>query len=86
MLILDEQRYINQNIRPRISPEEFKKLVGKDYIVKKRMEQYIRDYISAKGNLKIGHIKELCQYSTLQYFEKYIIPAASEEAAVTTIE
>lgn len=70
VLILDDE-YISDK-RVYIRSEEHKFLLGKEKRVKDKMEKCISNYIKSKNNLKIKHNIEYCNYSTLQYFEKYI--------------
>jgi len=72
VIILDEAKYIDKTAKPYIRPNEFNELRGKEYIIKKKMEKYIKDYKKAKSKLDIPLNKQLCKYSTMQYFEDYI--------------
>lgn len=51
---------------------EFNALKGKEHIVQMKLVQYIRTYKKAKERMDVPRNKIICQYSTLQYFEKYI--------------
>ena len=51
---------------------EFNALKGKEHIVQMKLVQYIRTYKKAKERMDVSRNKIICQYSTLQYFEKYI--------------
>ena len=64
--------YINTSKRPYIRPNEFRTLLGKEYIIYTKMVSYIKKYKNAKSNFNIEANRRLCLYSTLQYFEKYI--------------
>ena len=64
--------YIDQAKKPRIRPDEFESLRGKDHIIKQRMLKYIADYKKAKANPDVPRNALLLRYSTLQYFEEYI--------------
>ncbi len=70
ILILDHD-YISPE-KVFIRPDEYKKLLGKDHIIKDKMEKCISDYKKAKTDLSQEHNRAYCAYSTLQYFEKYI--------------
>ena len=71
ILILDDEYLCSEKVF--IKNKEHKSLLGKEYIVKKKMEKCIDNYKKAKNNLKEKHNVEYCKYSTLQYFENYIM-------------
>lgn len=71
-VVITKSEYINRSQRPHIRQDEFNSLKGKEFIVRQKMEQYIRDYKKAAARLDVPRNKELCRYSTLQYFERYI--------------
>jgi len=71
-VIITDEKYINKLLKPHIRQNEFDSLRGKEYIVKQKLLKYISDYKKAKEKMHIIRNKLLCQYSTLQYFEKYI--------------
>jgi len=72
VVILDEKRYIDNTRKPKIRPAEFNALRGKEHVLKQKLEKYIVEYKKAKRLPNIPRNKTLLQYSTLQYFEKYI--------------
>ena len=72
MVILDEEKYIDHIHKPQIRQNEFNSLKGKEHIVYNKMTAYIKRYKKAKKNQQIKQNKQLCEYSTLQYFEKYL--------------
>lgn len=72
VLILDKEKYIDDTTKPHIRDNEYKALLGQEYIVKTKMEKHIKDYKKAKQNLEIRRNRELCNCSTLQYFEEHI--------------
>ena len=71
-VVLTRREYVDANRRPHIRPREFDALRGKEYLVVQRMQQYIHEYKKAKRRLDVPRNRMLCQYSTLQYFERYI--------------
>lgn len=71
-VIILREEYIDTTASPFIRPNEFDSLRGKEYIIKQRMIKYIRKYKEAKLDTKNQRNKNLCAFSTLQYFEEYI--------------
>lgn len=76
-VVLTTADYIDTSRKPYLRPNEFDALRGKEYIVKQRLKKYIADYKKAKSRLDIPRNRQLCQFSTLQYFEEYIFKPAS---------
>lgn len=70
VLILDDSYIDNDKVY--IRSAEHKHLLGKEYLVKQKMEKCISNYKKAKEHLEEKHNQEYCKYSTLQYFEEYI--------------
>ena len=64
--------YIDTKRTPHIRPNEFRTLIGKEYLISQKMASYIRKYKNAKDKLHIQANKDLHDYSTLQYFEEYL--------------
>jgi protein AbiQ len=72
VVITDPNKYIS-GTQPHIRPDEFKVLKKFDeYRVKQKLQQYVKAYKKAKAHPEIQRNKQLLQFSTLQYFEKYI--------------
>lgn len=80
-VVITDDKYIDYGKKPHIRDNEFKALKGKDFKIKQGMEKYIGQYISAKENLSDPINSTLCEFSTLRYFEEFII--AQEEVAAT---
>ncbi len=70
VIILDDEYISDEKVF--IRKKEHKHLLGKERRVKEKMEKCIANYKKAKSNIKEQHNAEYCQFSTLQYFEKYI--------------
>ena len=70
VVILDKDKYIDERNKPTIRQNEFESLKGKDYIVKSKMERYIKEYVKAYNRQDIDRNKMLCKFSTLQYFHE----------------
>lgn len=68
---MDEARYIEQERKPHIRPNEFDALRGKEYKIKCGMQKYIEVYQKAKQS-ELARDKMLVRCSTLQYFEQYL--------------
>ena len=71
-IIILKDEYIDTSTFPYIREKEFESLRGKEYIIKCRMVKYIHDYTEAKAHLEIQRNRDLCNFSTLQYFGEYI--------------
>ena len=71
-VVLTRREYVDANRKPHIRRGEFDALRGKEFLVEQRMQQYIHEYKKAKRRLDVPRNRMLCQYSTLQYFERYI--------------
>ena len=71
-VIITDSSYIDNSRKVFIRKNEFAKLKGKDYKVKKDFEEYINLYIQAKNGEDIDHKDDILKYSSLQYFEKYL--------------
>lgn len=63
---------VDHSRSPHIRQNEFDFLRGKEHLVAQKMLQYIAAYKKAKRRLDVPRNATLCQYSTLQYFERYI--------------
>lgn len=70
VVIADKLKYIDWATLPYIRQNEFNLLKGKDYIVKTKMESYLKKYIKAYNNQSVRRNKLFCSFSTLQYFHK----------------
>ncbi|NBI91495.1 hypothetical protein D3Z45_13180 [Lachnospiraceae bacterium] len=71
-VVINSDEYIDKNRKAFLRPDEYKKLKGKDFIIKKQFLAYIELYKQAKIDESIDHREEILKFSTLQYFEKYI--------------
>lgn len=71
-VVIDNTDYIDPTTNVRLRNDEFKRLQGKDYLIKKQFEQYVELYKQAKTDKTVDHREEILKYSTLQYFESYI--------------
>lgn len=71
-VVLVDPSYIDNTRVPYIRQNEFDALRGKEQLIMQRLLQYIRTYKKAKSRLDVPRNRQLCQYSTLQYFEAYI--------------
>lgn len=72
-VVVTSPHYIDTNSKPHIRIDEFESLRGKEYIIRVKLISYIKIYKKAKENLDIKRNKDICNFSTLQYFESYII-------------
>ena len=73
VLITDPEKYIDCANRPRIRQNEFDALRGKEYLVEQGMLRYLKQYRKAFARPDIPRNAMLLKYSTLQYFNSYIL-------------
>ena len=71
-VVIEDERDIDNLRKPHIRDNEFAALRGKEFIVETKMRKYSEKYKKAKLDLSKDRNKNLCQYSTLQYFERYL--------------
>lgn len=71
-VVIEKPEYIDTTRTPRIRQNEFNALKGKDYEIKRKMEQFIRFYRKARKRSDVPRNKRICEYSALQYFEKWL--------------
>jgi protein AbiQ len=71
VVVIPDLTYIDTR-KPYIRPNEHKRLMGKDFILQKGLEKYIKEYKEALRHININKNKILCKFSTLQYFHKEI--------------
>jgi len=64
--------YIDTTRKAFLRPNEYKKLRGKDFTIKQQFISYIELYKRAKVDATVDHREDILNFSTLQYFEKYI--------------
>ncbi|MBE5974966.1 MAG: hypothetical protein E7251_10260 [Paenibacillaceae bacterium] len=72
VVVVTDPEYIDCTRKAFIRPDEYIKLKGKEYRLKKMLTDYIDLYKKAKSDDKIPHRDKILNYSTLQYFEDYI--------------
>ena len=71
-VVLAKRSYIDTTKQPHIRPKEFESLRGKEHLIKQKLLQYINTYKKAKQRMDVPRNRTICEFSTLQYFEKYI--------------
>lgn len=71
-VVITNKEYIDNTKKVFIRPNEYKKLLGKDYLIKKQFLNYIKLYKQAKIDDTVSHREDILKFSTLQYFEEYI--------------
>ena len=71
-VVILNTEYIDTARKAFLRPDEYKKLRGKDYIIKQQFINYIELYKRAKVDLTVSHRDDILKFSTLQYFEEYI--------------
>jgi hypothetical protein len=72
-VVIEDTKYINNTLKPYIRPVEFKALLGRDRDVERGLLDYIEKYKAAKINPTKHDEMFFLPYSTMQYFEKYIL-------------
>lgn len=68
---ISDKQYIDIVKKPHIRQNEFDFLKGKEYIVKNKFINYIKQYVKAQKSLDSNKMKNFT-YSTLHYFESVI--------------
>lgn len=71
-VVINNDEYIDKTKKVFLRPNEYKKLKGKDFTIKKQFLAYIELYKQAKIDDTVDHREEILAFSTLQYFEEYI--------------
>jgi len=71
-VVINDEAYIDRNRKAFLRQDEYKRLQGKDFIIKKQFNDYIELYNRAKIDETIPHRDDILKYSTLQYFEEYL--------------
>ena len=71
-VIITDNNYIDNSRKVFLRPDEYKKLQGKEYIIKRQFLAYIDLYKTAKTDETVSHREHILNFSTLQYFEDYI--------------
>lgn len=71
-VVINNDDYIDKTKKTFLRPDEYKKLKGKDFTIKKQFLAYIELYKQAKIDETVDHREEILAFSTLQYFEDYI--------------
>lgn len=77
-VVITDNEYIDETTRVFLRPDEYRKLRGKDFIIKQQFMAYIELYKQAKVDETVDHREEILRFSTLQYFENYIYPEKTE--------
>lgn len=71
-IVVTDSSYIDNTTKVFLRNDEYKKLIGKDFIIQKQFESYIELYKKAKSDKTVSHRDDILKFSTLQYFEEYI--------------
>ena len=69
-----EHKDINANRHPSIRQNEFNALKGKEHSIIKSFKGFIKKYNHSKQHPNLPESKVILRYSTLQYFENYLLP------------
>ena len=72
VVVIESLKDIDDTKTPYIRDNEFASLIGKEYIIETKLRKYIKKYKEAKKDLSLDRNRNLCDFSTLQYFENYI--------------
>ena len=71
-VVIEDSKYIDTTTAVWIRNSEFSVLKTKANLVNRRMKSYIKKYAKAYKRQDVERNRILCEYSTLQYFHKYI--------------
>lgn len=69
---ITKDNYIDHSTKVFLRPDEFSKLQGKDFRIRKQFADYVELYKQAKIDENVKHRDKILKFSTLQYFEEYI--------------
>ena len=69
-VIIDDNDYYIANRRIHLRNDEFKKMIGKEYVIKKSFEKFLIYYKISAKDLSKEYNKKLFSMSALQYFLK----------------
>lgn len=70
VVINNSELYIDYDRTAYINSDEYKKLLGKEYFIVKKLENYIKLYKKSLSKKDVLKNKILCERSCLQYFHK----------------
>lgn len=71
-VVVTDPEYIDDTKTAFLRPDEYNRLRGKEYRLKKMLLEYIDLYKKAKSDENVPHREKILNYSSLQYFEEYI--------------
>lgn len=71
-IVVLNDNYIDKTRKAFLRPDEYSRLRGKDFIIKRQFMNYIELYKQAKVDMTVNHREDILNFSTLQYFEEYI--------------
>jgi len=77
-VVIEKQEYIDTTSKPHIQDDEHKALIGKEHYIEQKLRKYLGTYINAKEHPETQSNQKILKYSTLQYFEKHILPQAEK--------
>lgn len=78
-VIITDTSYVDNTKKVFLRDNEFKRLKGKDYKIKKGFEEYVALYKRAKNGEEIPHKEDILLYSSLQYFEEYLFSSQQSQ-------
>lgn len=82
---IEDSKYISGK-NATIRQNEFDELKGKEHILYTKMKSYIGKYVKAYARQDVERNRTLCEYSTLQYFHKYIKALNETDASEVAME
>ena len=68
---ISDEKYIDNSTRPFIRTDEYRKLIGKEHIIKNKLIKYISDFVDAYKSQDENKISRF-RFSTLYYFQDLI--------------
>ncbi|MDY2883718.1 MAG: hypothetical protein SOT71_13795 [Romboutsia timonensis] len=84
-VVIEDVTYISEQ-DAQIRQNEFNELKGKEHILYTKLKSYMNTYLKAYARQDIKRNRELCQFSTLQYFHKYIKAFKQTDAGEAAME
>lgn len=84
-VVIEDSKYISEK-NATIRQNEFDELKGKEHILYTKIKSYIGKYVKAYARQDVERNRKLCEYSTLQYFHKYIKALNETDASEAAME
>lgn len=86
VVIKDVDKFIDKTTKVYINDEEYKKLLGKEKFIEKKLESYIKKYKKALETPNTEENKSILKYSALQYFHKELEIEITSELKIMNLK